>query len=142
MGFDHFGHIMPTYLHPKSECQNMPHSMWHRKSGEFLNSVAQEIDELRTSTTDQCKDLAQKAGNLGGLGSVLDILQSDEVQTSVAVMVQMMRGKMDKYVCCCARGTTFVAFALLRTPIVRVQVGGRAYTHREGTLYIQSRNSI
>lgn len=108
LGFDHFGHVMPTYLHPKSECQNMPHSMWHRKSGEFLNSVAQEIDELRTSTTDQCTDLGQKAGNLGGLGSVLDILQSDDVQTSVAVMVQLMRGKMDKYVslvgCCCAHG--------------------------------------
>ena len=59
-----------------------------------------------------------------GLGSVLDILQSDEVQTSVAVMVQLTWGKMDKYVCCCARGTTFVAFAILRTPIVRVQVEG------------------
>ena len=93
LGMQHFGYAMPKYVHKAGECQNMPHAMWHRKSGEFLNAMIADTDALRHQLTFDCEDLEAKAGNLGGLGSVQDILQSEVMQRTVAIMVNLISGK-------------------------------------------------
>ena len=92
LGAAHFGDLHGKHKLPRkaADCSQMPHAMWHRKSGQFLDALVRQTFELPDLVTDQCKDTGDHIGNSFGLGSWSDLLfRSPDFKRGLTTLISM-----------------------------------------------------
>eukprot|EP00947_MAST-08B_sp_MAST-8B-sp1_P004238 g4238.t1 len=97
IGMNHFSELQGAWKLPQTatDCSQMPHAMWHRKSAQFLDALVRQTYELPDLLTDQCADVGDNLGNGWGVGSIVDLFTSTNFKRSMGTMLGI-RGLGDK----------------------------------------------